>query len=181
MVLTRPQRGLRTLGELVLSAFIGMVGAVVVSGYDVVLRPYRFRILVLGLVLVAALALAWRLGRGRRSIGRRGAIVIVFGVLALAASVAYAQAIRSWGSPGVLESHQRLRRWLSDTFGASPRPVEALVGFPLLVWGVAFRRRNRQGWWMCAFGALGAAGITSSLIQTTTLSESLAVDRATRC
>jgi hypothetical protein len=26
---------------------------------------------------------------------------------------------------------------------------------------------------MCAFGALGAAGITSSLIQTTTLSESL--------
>jgi hypothetical protein len=173
MVLTRPQRGLRTVAELVWSASIGLVGAVVVSGYDVVLRPYRFRILVLSLVLVAALALAWRLGQGRRSIGRRGGVVIVFGVLALAASVAYAQAIRSWGSPGVLESISDFDRWLSDMFGASPRPVEALVGFPLLVWGVAYRRRNRQGWWMCAFGALGAAGITSSLIQTTTLSESL--------
>ena len=60
--------------------------------------------------------------------------------------------------PGVLEGIRDFDRWISDIFGASPRPVEALVGFPLLVWGVAFRRRNRQGWWMCAFGALGAAG-----------------------
>lgn len=174
MVLTRPQRGVRALGELMLSAFIGLVGAVVVSGYDVMLRPYRFRILVLSLALVAALTLAWRLGHGRRSIGRRGGVVIVFGVVALVASVAYAQAIRSWGSPGLLEGIRDLDRWISDTFGASPWPVEALVGFPLLVWGVTFRRRNRQGWWMCAFGALGAAGLTSSLIQTTTLGASLA-------
>jgi hypothetical protein len=54
---------------------------------------------------------------------------------------------------------------VTDLLGAAPRPVEALVGFPALVWGVAVRGRRRQGWWMCAFGALGAAGVTTSLIR----------------
>lgn len=173
MVLTRPAQGARALGELLLSAAVGMLGALIVSGYDVVLRPYRFRTLVLGVVLVAALALAWRLGHGRRSIGRRGAFVIVTGVAILALSVAYAQAIRSWGSPGLVATISDVDGWITATFGASPRPVEMLVGFPALLWGVAFRRRNRQGWWMCAFGALGAAGVTSSLIQDSSLGDNL--------
>jgi len=173
MVLTRPARGARAFAELVLSAAVGLVGALIVSGYDVVLRPYRFRILVLGVVLVAALALAWRLGNGRRSIGRRGAFVIVSGVAVLALSVAYAQAIRSWGSPGLVATISDAEGWITDVFGAAPRPVEMLVGFPALLWGVAFRWRNRQGWWMCAFGALGAAGVASALVQDASLSDNL--------
>ena len=69
MVLTRPARGVRVIGELVVSAFVGLCGAVVVTGYDVDLRPYRFRVMVLGLVLVGAFALAWRLGHGRQEPG----------------------------------------------------------------------------------------------------------------
>ncbi len=168
MILTRPAKGLRTLRELVVSAVVGAAGAVVVSGYDVVLRPFRFRVMVLTLVLLGGFALAWRLGQGARSIGRRGAVLIGGGVLVIALSIAYTQAIRAWGSPGVLASMTDLKDALDARLGAVPRPVEALVGFPALVWGVAIRSRRRQGWWMCAFGGLGAAGVATSLIQPTT-------------
>jgi hypothetical protein len=168
MLLTRPARGLAVIGELVVSAFIGVMGAIVVAGFDVELRPYRFRVLILALVLTSALALAWRLGQGARSIGRRGVVIVVVGVLLLVGALAYAQAVRTWGSPDLLRSLADFRDWISESIGASPRPIEALVGFPALVWGVAVRHQRRQGWWVCAFGALGAAGIVSSLIDPTT-------------
>jgi hypothetical protein len=164
MVYTRPARGAGLVRELAVSGLIGLAGALVVSGYHVELRPYRFRVMVLGLVLVGAFLLAWRLGNGARGIGRRGAALIVVGVVVLAGSLAYAQAIRSWGSPGLVQNLDDFKAWVTDLLGAAPRPVEALVGFPALVWGVAARLRRRQGWWMCAFGALGAAGVTSSLV-----------------
>jgi hypothetical protein len=115
-------------------------------------------------VLISAFLLAWRLGHGARSIGRRGGAILVVGVVILAGSLAYVQAVRSWGSPSLVESLDDFKGWVTDLLGAAPRPVEALIGFPALVWGVSGRRRSRQGWWMCAFGALGAAGVTSSLI-----------------
>jgi hypothetical protein len=168
MTLTRPAKGLRPLREMLISALIGAAGAVVVTGYDVMLRPFRFRIMVLTLVLLAGFALAWRLGQGVGSLGRRGLVLIGGGVLVLAISIAYSQAIRAWGSPGVVSSVSDLVDTLESRLGAVPRPIEALVGFPALVWGVATRTRRRQGWWMCAFGALGAAGVATSLIQPTT-------------
>ncbi len=167
MVMSRPATGLRTLQELLISAFIGAAGAIVVTGYGVVLRPFRFRVMVLTLVLLGGFALAWRLGHGARSIGRRGAVLIGGGVLLLAVSVAYTQALRSWGSPEVIASVDDFKGWIEGRLGAVPRPIEALVGFPALVWGVATRQRRRQGWWMCAFGGLGAAGVATSLIQPT--------------
>jgi hypothetical protein len=168
MTLTRPAKGLRALRELLISALIGAAGAVVVTGYDVMLRPFRFRIMVLTLVLLAGFALAWRLGQGVGSLGRRGLVLIGGGVLVLALSIAYTQAIRAWGSPGVVASVSDLVDTLEARLGAVPRPIEALVGFPALVWGVDTRTRRRQGWWMCAFGSLGAAGVATSLIQPTT-------------
>ncbi len=168
MTMSRPATGLRTLRELLVSALIGAAGAVVVTGYDVVLRPFRFRVMVLTLVLLGSFALAWRLGQGARSIGRRGAVLIGGGVLVLALSIAYTQAIRAWGSPGVVASMTDVKDSLDARLGAVPRPIEALVGFPALVWGVAIRSTRRQGWWMCAFGSLGAAGVATSLIQPAT-------------
>jgi hypothetical protein len=165
MTLTRPATGLRTLRELLVSALVGVGGAVVVTGYDVMLRPLRFRVMVLSLVLLAGLALAWRLGHGARSLGRRGAVLIAGCVVVLVVAVAYTRAIREWGSPDVLAFLTDLRVWCDHHLGAVPRPIEALVGFPALVWGVAVRSRRRQGWWMCAFGALGAAGVATSLLQ----------------
>ncbi|MBA2443719.1 MAG: hypothetical protein H0V49_00075, partial [Nocardioidaceae bacterium] len=165
MVLTRPAAGVRALGELLASALIGVAGAVVVFAYDVELRPFRFRALVLSAVLVGGLLLAWRLGYGLHSLGRRGLSLIAVGVVILFGSFAYVQAIRTWGSPGVAEGLVDFKSRVSDLLGAAPRPVEAFVGFPALVWGVCIRAQRRQGWWMCAFGALGASGFATSLVQ----------------
>jgi hypothetical protein len=167
MVMTRPAAGLRALRELVASAAIGLVGGVVVFGYDVELRPFRFRVVVLTLALLCALALAWRLGQGFGSLGRRGVVVITSGVTVIALAVVYTEAVRRWGTPELVDALAEARQRARDTLGADPRPVEVLVGFPALVWGVAVRDRRRQGWWMCAFGALGAGGLTSSLVDPT--------------
>lgn len=167
MVLTRPASGASALKELALSASMGVAGAIVVVAYDVDLRPFRFRALVLSAVLIGGLLLAWRLGHGLQSLGRRGLTVMASGVVILFGSFAYLQAIQIWGSPGVAESLGDFKSRVSEFLGAAPRPVEAFVGFPTLVWGVAIRYQRRQGWWMCAFGALGAAGIATSLVQPT--------------
>jgi hypothetical protein len=75
----------------------------------------------------------------------------------------------------VISSVTDLKDSFDSHLGAVPRPIEALVGFPALVWGVAIRSRRRQGWWMCAFGSLGAAGVATSLIQPDTpLADSIA-------
>jgi hypothetical protein len=167
MVMTRPSAGLLAIREGVVVALIGAAGAVVVTGYDASLRPYRFRLMVLALTLLAALALARRLAMGFRSLGRRGLALLLAAVVVLVGAVGYAQAVRHWGSSGVVGSlgdvHGQLRDWL----GASPRTIEALVGFPATIWGVAVRNRRRQGWWMSAFGSLAAAGIATSLVRPT--------------
>lgn len=174
MVLTRPAGGLWSLRELSVSVAVGLVGAVVLTGLGASVRPYRFRLLVLAFVLAGALLLAWRLGQGVNSLGRRGAVLIAVGVVVLTAGVAYVNALHVWASPGVMADLVDLNNRVQDALGATPRPVEALVGFPALVWGVSIRHRRRQGWWMCAFGSLGATGVAASLVQPSTpLMESL--------
>lgn len=165
VMITRPAGVLRSLAELVLSATVGVGGAFVVTAYDVTLRPFRFRLLVLMLVLAIALVVARRLGHGVGSLGRRGVMLIIGGAVLLVVSVAYAEAIRQWGSPELVAGVVESSAWVEDRLGAVPRPIEALVGFPALVWGVVIRTRRRQGWWMCALGALGVAGITTSPVQ----------------
>lgn len=175
MVMTRPAPGLRTIREVLVATACGAAGLSVVSGFDVGLHPYRFRLLVLAGTLVIAFAMAWRLGLGFHSLGRRGAALIVGSVIVLAAAVGYVQAVRHWGSTDVVGSltgtNGSVRHWL----WASPRPIEALVGYPALVWGVAVRNRRRQGWWMTAFGSLAAGGVATSLVQpSVTLAQSWA-------
>lgn len=165
MVSTRPSAGLRSLREAVVTAVVGAAGAVVVTGYDVGLRPFRFRMMVLALTLLAALALAWRLGLGLHSLGRRGLTLIVGVVVVLVAAVGYVQAVRHWGSSELVGSVTDATDTVRDRLGASPRLIEAFVGFPAIVWGAAVRNRRRQGWWMSAFGSLAAAGVATSLVQ----------------
>jgi hypothetical protein len=167
MVMTRPVAGVRALREAAVVAVIGAAGAVVVTGYAVPLRPYRFRMMALALTLLAALLLARRLGLGFEGLGRRGMVLVVVPVLVLVLALGYLQAVRQWGSSGIPGSvsdvHDRIRGWL----GVSPRLIEALVGFPATVLGVTVRRRERTGWWISAFGALAAAGIAASLVPAT--------------
>lgn len=53
---------------------------------------------------------------------------------------------------------------MRDLLGAVPRPIEVLLGFPALAWGVSTRARRRQGWWVCAFGAPGLAVVAVALL-----------------
>ncbi|MDP9318008.1 MAG: hypothetical protein M3O94_02825 [Actinomycetota bacterium] len=164
MVMTRPTAGLRSVREAVVAGVFGAAGAVVVTGYDVALRPYRFQMMVLALTLLAALAIAWRLGSGFHSLGRRGLALIVGAVGVLGIAVVYVQAVRHWGSSEAVGSFTGTNGRIRDWLGVSPRPIEALVGFPATVWGVAVRNRRRQGWWMSAFGSLAGAGVATSLV-----------------
>ena len=76
----------------------------VVTGYDVGLRPYRFRMAVLALTLLAALAIAWRLGLGWHSLGRRGVALIVGAVAVVLVTVVYVHWCDNWGSSQVVQS-----------------------------------------------------------------------------
>jgi hypothetical protein len=116
---------------------------------------------------LAALTLAWRLGLGLHSIGRRGLALIVAAVAVLVLGFAYVQAVRHWGSTGLVGSLSDADGRIHDWLGASPRSIEALVGFPATIWGVAVRNHRRQGWWMSAFGSLAAAGVATSLVRPT--------------
>ena len=53
--------------------------------------------------------------------------------------------------------------WSQENLGAVPRPMQALLGIPMLVWGVHMRARRRQGWWACAFGVAGMVPIAHVL------------------
>lgn len=165
VTMTRATAGLSAMREALAPVVFGVAGAVCVMGYDVVLRPYRFRTLVLGLALAAALAIGWRFGLGLRGLGRNGRWAVVVAVLLLVAAAAYFQAVRSWGSPGVVASLTGAKGTLHDWLGATPRLAEALVGFPAVVCGAAVRSSRHQGWWVSAFGVLAGTGIATSLLQ----------------
>jgi hypothetical protein len=164
MIVTRPAAGLRALGELIMSAVVGLIGAAVVAGFAVEVRPYRERVIVMAFVLLIALALASRLGYGFGSLGRRGVLSTVAMLVILAGAVGYAAAVRRWGSSDFLTTVTETQRHIKHYLHAMPRVSEALVGFPALMWGVSIRRRRRQGWWMCAFGALGSAGLATGFV-----------------
>jgi hypothetical protein len=164
MIVTRPAGGIRAFGELLMSAMIGLLGAAVVAGFSVEVRPYRERVIVMAFVLLIALALAWRLGRGFGSLGRRGVLSMIAMLVILAGAVAYAAAVRRWGSSDFLATVTETQNHIKHYLHAVPRISEAIVGFPALIWGVSIRRRRRQGWWMCAFGALGSAGVATGFV-----------------
>ena len=58
----------------------------------------------LGLSLLGALALAYRLAAGLHGLGRRGAVMLVSGIGLLAVSLAYTEALARWGSPELVDA-----------------------------------------------------------------------------
>ena len=104
------------------------------------------------------------LGAGFHGLGRRGVIVVVVGAVILGLTLAYAELLRRYGTPVLVEWIFDGVRWLRDHLGASPRPILAFLGVPALVWGTHMRARRRQGWWVCAFGVGATAPIAQLLI-----------------
>ena len=150
--------------ECVLATLVAVLAALASAAYGARLSVERAEYLALALSLLGALALAYRLGAGFSGLGRRGAVVVVGGLALLAVTLAYAEALSRWGSPGVIEGYQAAVREVRTALGAVPRPIEVLLGFPALAWGVSLRARRRQGWWPTAFGAAGLAAIATTLL-----------------
>lgn len=158
--------------EVLLATFVAVVGAFAVPAYQPEVSLERTSYLAIGFSLLGALVLVYRLGAGLHGLGRRGAVMIVSGVALLTVALAYSEALAHWGSPGLIDSMEGTTDWIRDHLGAVPRPIEILLGFPALAWGVSTRARRRQGWWVSAFGAPGLAVVALSLLDpAATLSE----------
>lgn len=175
---TTPAAGFAAvIKEVSLAAGVGVVGAFAVRAYGAEVSLERTAYLAIGFSLLGALALVYRLGAGLQGLGRRGFVMIFSGVGLLTVTLAYTAALAQWGSPALIESIDTTFDTLRDAVGAVPRPIEVLLGFPALAWGVSTRARRRQGWWVCAFGAAGLAVLAVSLLDpgTTLLEEALSV------
>ncbi len=143
---------------------VALVGAAAVVGLEPTLSLSRFAYTTLGASLFVCLLLVFRLGPAST-------------VSAAAASSSVADRQRAArGDPGVRRGAAPLRRPGARRHparrpavgpgqpGGAPRPVQALLGVPALVWGTHMRARRRQGWWVCAFGVTAAAQVTHTFL-----------------
>ena len=158
----------RAVREVLVATAIGWIGALGVVAYGPRARLdvdlVRFGYAVLGLALVGAIALVYRLGAGLHGLGRRGYLVAVGAVLMLAFALAYSEAIAQWGSRDLVGAIDDFRDSTKQLLHAVPHPIMALLGYPALVWGVFMRARRRQGWWVCAFGVAATAPSATRLV-----------------
>jgi hypothetical protein len=165
LVTTPAARFVGVVRECALAIVVAVVAALAADAYDAELSSERTGYLVLALALLGALVLVYQLGAGFHGLGTRGLVVVVGGIGLLAVALAYTEALTRWGSPEMIATVEETLSDLRDRFGALPRPLEFLLGLPALAWGVSTRARRRQGWWPCAFGAAGLAGIAVSLLR----------------
>jgi hypothetical protein len=150
--------------EVVLAQSLATVGALGVAGFGVDLSPTRFAYTVLGVSLVATVAMVYRLGGGLHGLGPRGLALGLATVALLALVLAYSEALGHWGPPGMTEQIDAIRFGMRDRIGAVPHPIEVLVGLPALAWGVFVRARRRQGWWLSALGTAATAPATTRFV-----------------
>jgi hypothetical protein len=154
----------RVVLEVAVAVVTVAFGALAAAAYQPQVSLMRVGYLCLGLSLLTAMGVVYRLGAGLTGLGTRGVVMVLGGLLLLAVTLAYSQALARWGSPEMVETVRRGTAQVASTIGAVPRPVELLLGFPALAWGVSIRARRRQGWWVCAFGAAGLAAASVSLL-----------------
>jgi hypothetical protein len=150
--------------EVLLAMLVGVAGAAAVVGLEPTVSLSRFAYTTLAASLALSLLVVFRLGAGLHGLGRRGLVAVVIGGALLGVSIAYAEVLRRYGAPDLVDTLLDGRRWALDTLHGAPRPVQALVGVPAIVWGTHMRARRRQGWWVCAFGVTAAAQVTHTFL-----------------
>ncbi|MDN5855031.1 MAG: hypothetical protein L0K86_19710 [Actinomycetia bacterium] len=165
VMLTRPAPSWwRAIMEALVVAVIAGSGCVAVAGFEADVLTSRYNIAVHILALILTIGVVWGLGAGLHGLGRRGLAMILVGAVVILFVLTYGAVLRAYGSETVIDAVDDAVGWTRDTFGGVPRPSEVIVGFPALIWGISTRSRRRQGWWMCAFGVIGASTITTSLV-----------------
>jgi len=149
--------------ECLLAVVVAGVGALATIGFEPTIKVEDFEYVTFGLALAGIFAVVYRLGAGLHGLGRRGVVIVVVGGLLVAVTVLYAELLRRYGTPSLVDSSLDLVRHSRDTLGAFPRPIETVLGIPALAYGVHMRARRRQGWWVCAFGVAATAAVANSL------------------
>jgi hypothetical protein len=157
-------RFVRAAREVALAVVVAGIGALATVGFEPTVRLVRFEYLTLGLALLGAFGVVYRLGAGLHGLGRRGVFAVLVGSLVLALTLAYAELLRRYGTPGLVTSLLDGVHWSRDHLGAFPRPIETVLGIPALAWGCHMRARRRQGWWVCAFGVAATAPVAQALL-----------------
>ncbi len=153
VLLTVPARSLlAVVREVLVALAVAAVAALAAAAYDAPVEPSRLRYAALVLALALAVVVVHRPAGGIHALGRTGALLVVGALALLVLSLAYTWALQRWGSPA-----------LTDAAAALPSPLQALVGVPALVVGVAVRDRRRQGWWVCAFGVTATVPVAAGL------------------
>lgn len=153
----------RAARECVIAVGVAAIGALATLGFEPTITVTRFEYATFGLALAGAFAVVYRLGAGLHGLGRRGVVIVVVGGLVLAATLLYAEMLRRYGTPELVESLLDVVGWSRDHLGAFPRPIESVLGVPALAYGCHMRARRRQGWWICAFGAAATSAVANSL------------------
>ncbi|KRC53126.1 MULTISPECIES: hypothetical protein [unclassified Nocardioides] len=164
VMITVPASGfLASARECSVALLCAAVGAMATVGFEPAIQKERFEYVGLGLALLGALVLVYRLGAGLHGLGRRGLVVVAIGGVVLAATLLYAEMLRQYGSSGLVDELLTWVRWSRDHLGAFPRPIETVLGVPALAYGVHMRARRRQGWWVCAFGVAATSPTATAL------------------
>jgi hypothetical protein len=157
-------RYLHVVREVVIAMVIGGIGALATVGFEPSIAVARFEYVTFAVSLIGAFFLVYRLGAGLHGLGRRGVLVVAIGSAVLAGTLLYAELLRRYGTPGLVETLLDAVRWSRANLGAFPRPIETVLGIPALAWGCHMRARRRQGWWVCAFGVAATSAAANSLV-----------------
>jgi hypothetical protein len=164
MATTPAVRFARAARECVVAVIVAGIGAMATIGFDPVVSVARFEYVTLGLAIVGAFGVVYRLGAGLHGLGRRGLVVVAICGVLLAVTLLYAEMLRRYGSQDLVDQLLNGVRWSRDHLGAFPRPIETVLGVPALAWGCHMRARRRQGWWLCAFGVAATAPVANALV-----------------
>ena len=98
-----------------MAEIVAVAGALGVAGFRVDIDPARFAYTVLGLSMVAVVALVYRLGGGLHGLGRSGVLLFGAALVLLVVGLAYTAALTRWGSP-------ELRLDVESATGLDARP-----------------------------------------------------------
>ncbi|WP_459983328.1 hypothetical protein [Nocardioides sp. AN3] len=165
VVITVPAvRFLDAVRETCIAVAVAAIGAVAVLGFEPSVDVTRFEYAVLVLSLLCVFTLVYRLGAGLHGLGSRGLFIVLVGAVVLGVTLLYAEMLRRYGTPDLVSTLLDGVHWSRENLGAFPRPIEAVLGVPALVWGTHMRARRRQGWWVCAFGVAGTAAVSDALV-----------------
>jgi hypothetical protein len=164
---------LHAIRECLVVLVVALVGGFAVLGFEPFISLPRFQVVATAVALVMVFALVFRLGSGFHGMGRRGLALVAVGAVVLALVLVYGAVLQRYGSPAVVDRVFDAIAWVRETLGATPRPVEALVGIPAILWGTHMRARRGQGWWVCAFGVGVSIPIIYALLRTSNWDEFL--------